>query len=333
MSDANSSDPAAVYNAVNDAVNDVLIDQNSLVKGISVALLTGGHVLIEGVPGVGKTLGAELFARATGLAYGRIQMTPDVLPADITGTHIYREATGEFELQEGPIFTNVVVADEINRATPKTQSALLEAMQEGTVTIDGETRQLPTPFLVIATQNPIEYEGTFSLPEAQRDRFQLKLTVEPPDRDGELELLDRFDATPDLGPDSITQVVETNDLLAARETVADVYVAQSVKSYILDLIAATRSSDELAHGASPRAALSVLNVAKAQAALNGRSYVIPDDVKSFATMTLSHRLVLGTSAELSDRDTTAILEDILDETPVPSESESYTPANSTETTN
>lgn len=326
MSEAEDSDPAAVYTAVDDAVSDVLIDQNSLVTGISVALLTGGHVLIEGVPGVGKTLGAQLFARATGLEYGRIQMTPDVLPADITGTHVYRENTGEFELQEGPIFTNVVVADEINRATPKTQSALLEAMQEDTVTIDGETRSLPTPFLVIATQNPIEYEGTFSLPEAQRDRFQLKLTVEPPDRDGEMQLLDRFDAAPNLGPDDVTQVVTAEDLLSARETVAAVHVAEPVKAYILDLIEATRTSDELAHGASPRAALSVLNVAKARAALDGREYVIPDDVKSFATMTLSHRLVLGTNAELSDRDAPDILTDLLDETPVPSTAESFAPS-------
>ena len=325
MSESASSDPAAVYAAVDEAVQDVLIDQNSLVTGISVALLTGGHVLIEGVPGVGKTLGAQLFARATGLEYGRIQMTPDVLPADITGTHVYREATGEFELQEGPIFTNVVVADEINRATPKTQSALLEAMQEDTVTIDGETRPLPSPFLVIATQNPIEYEGTFSLPEAQRDRFQLKLTVEPPDRDGEMALLDRFDAAPNLGPEDVSQVIDTADLLAARDAVAEVYVSEPVKAYILDLIAATRASDELAHGASPRAALSVLNVAKARAALEGRTYVIPDDVKSFAIMTLSHRLVLGTSAELSERDASTILRDILEETAIPSTTESFTP--------
>jgi len=328
MSNDSSGDPAAVYEAVNDAVSDVLIDQNSLVAGISVALLTGGHVLIEGVPGVGKTLGAELFARATGLKYGRIQMTPDVLPADITGTQIYREPTGEFELQKGPIFTNIVVADEINRARPQAQSALLEAMEEKQVTIDGETRSLPTPFLVIATQNPIEFEGTFSLPEAQRDRFQLKLTIDPPDRDGELKLLDRFDAAPNLGPADVPQVVNTDDLLAARETVAEVYVSQAVKAYILDLIAATRASDELAHGASPRAALSVLNVAKAQAALNGRSYVIPDDVKSFAKMSLSHRLVLETSAELGDRDATAILADILDETPVPSSSDTFAPVDS-----
>lgn len=329
---SSTSDPAAVYESVSNAVSDVLIDQNSLVSGISIALLTGGHVLIEGVPGVGKTLGAQLFARATGLNYGRIQMTPDVLPADITGTHVYRETTGEFELQEGPVFTNIVVADEINRATPKTQSALLEAMQENTVTIDGETRSLPTPFLVIATQNPIEYEGTFSLPEAQRDRFQLKLTVEPPDRDGEMKLLDRFDATPDLGPDDITQVVETADLLAARKTVADVHVSTPVKAYILDLINATRTSDELAHGASPRAALAVLNAAKAQAALSQREYVIPDDIKSLATMALSHRLVLGTSAELSDRDTGTILTDILEETPVPSASESFAPTDGSGTT-
>ena len=195
------TEPEAVHEAIEREAARVLIGNEDIVEGITIAALTGGHILLEGVPGVAKTTIANLFARSSGLEYHRIQMTPDILPADITGTHVYREQTGEFELQRGPVFANLVVADEINRATPKTQSALLEAMQEGTVTIEGETLRLPDPFMVIATQNPIEMEGVFTLPEAQRDRFQLKLLVDLPDRDDERELLDRFDTSPRAGPE------------------------------------------------------------------------------------------------------------------------------------
>jgi MoxR-like ATPase len=312
------SEPAAVYEAIQEEVGTVLIGNDDVVEGLAVALLTRGHVLLEGVPGVAKTTIANLFARTTGLDYTRIQMTPDILPADITGTHVYREATGAFELQRGPVFANVVVADEINRATPKTQSALLEAMQERRVTIEGDTHALPEPFLVIATQNPIEMEGTFTLPEAQRDRFQFKLTVDLPDRADEHEVLDRFDATPALGPDAVQQVVEPADLVSAREAVADVYVADAVKEYVLDLVAATRESPDVEHGASPRASLAFLNAGKARAAIRGREYVIPDDVKALAVPILVHRLVLSTDAELSDVSAAEVVASVVESVPPPS---------------
>jgi MoxR-like ATPase len=294
------SDPEAVARAVREEIGTVLIGNEDVIDGLTVALLTRSHVLLEGVPGVAKTTMANLFARATGLGYKRIQMTPDVLPADVTGTHVYREATGEFDLQKGPVFSNVVVADEINRATPKTQSALLEAMQERRVTIEGDTHDLPDPFAVIATQNPIEMDGTFELPEAQRDRFQFRFVVGLPDRDAERELLNRFDADPDLGPEDVEQVVTPGEILAAREAARETYVSDAVKGYILDLVAATRESPDTEHGASPRAGIAFLNASKARAAVEGREYVIPDDVKLLAEPVLAHRLVLSTDAELGD---------------------------------
>jgi MoxR-like ATPase len=292
------TDPAAVHEAIREEVSTVLIGNEEAIEELTIALLTRGHLLMEGVPGVAKTTIANLFARASGLEYTRIQMTPDILPADITGTHVYRETTGEFELQKGPVFANVVVADEINRATPKTQSALLEAMQERRVTIEGDTHDLPDPFAVIATQNPIEMEGTFELPEAQRDRFQFRFVVDLPDRETESELLDRFDADPDLGPADVEQVITPEAIVEARETVREVYVSDAVKGYILDLVAGTRESPDTEHGASPRAAIAFLNASKARAAIDDREYVIPDDVKTLAEPVLAHRLVLSTDAEL-----------------------------------
>jgi MoxR-like ATPase len=304
--------PDEIYAALDAEIGSVLIGKEALVEGLTVSLLTRGHVLLEGVPGVAKTTLARLFARASGLEHTRVQMTPDVLPADVTGTHVYREPTGEFELQRGPVFANVVIADEINRATPKTQSALLEAMQERRVTIGGETLSLPEPFMLIATQNPIEMEGTFELPEAQRDRFQLKLTAALPDREEGRELLDRFDDDPDLGPEAIDRVVTAEEVLAARETVADVYVDDAVKEYVLDLVAATRDDPNVEHGASPRAALAFLDAAKARAAIEGREYVIPDDVKALAEPILVHRLVLSADASLSDVSADEVVAEIED---------------------
>jgi len=306
------TDPAGLYDEIAAEIGKVLIGKAEIIERLTIALLTRGHVLLEGVPGVAKTTGANLFARASGLEYNRIQMTPDTLPADITGTHVYREATGEFVLQKGPVFANVVVADEINRATPKTQSALLEAMQERTVTIEGDTLSLPAPFMVIATQNPIEYEGTFALPEAQRDRFQFKLTAGLPTRDEERELLDRFDADPDLGPADVREVVTPADLLEAREAVEAVHVDPKVKEYVLDLVAATREHPDVEHGGSPRASLAFLNAGKARAAIHGREYVIPDDVKSLAAPILVHRLVLSTDAELSEVSAETVVAGIAD---------------------
>ena len=305
------TDPSALYEDVRSEMSRVLVGHEDIIESITIALLTRGHVLLEGVPGTAKTTMANLFADVSGLEYSRIQMTPDILPADITGTQVYRENTGEFDLQRGPVFANVVVADEINRATPKTQSALLEAMQEDTVTIEGATLDLPTPFLVIATQNPIEMEGTFELPEAQRDRFQFKLTVGLPDRDEESELLERFDREPTLDASDVEQVVSVENVLAARKAVQDVYVDERVREYVIDLVGESRTHPDVEHGGSPRASLAFLDATKARAAIRGREYVIPDDVKALAEPVLSHRLVLNADAELGDVSPEEVVEEVL----------------------
>jgi len=312
------TDPADLYERIQSEVSTVLIGKDEIVETLTVSLLTRGHILLEGVPGVAKTTLANLFARATGLEYNRIQMTPDILPADITGTYIYREQEGSFELQRGPVFANLIVADEINRATPKTQSALLESMQERTVTIEGNTLDLPDPFMVIATQNPIEMEGTFELPEAQRDRFQVKLTVDLPERAEESQLLDRFDADPQLGPAGVERVVTVGEIQEARDAVREVFVADVVRDYILDVVEETRSNPDVDHGASPRASIAFLNTAKARAAIHGRSYVIPDDVKAMAEPILSHRLVLSTDAELGNVNRADVVEAVLANVTTPS---------------
>ena len=316
--DSEARPPEELYDAIRAEIDRVLIGNERAIEHLTIALLTRGHVLLEGVPGVAKTTLANLFARVTGLTYNRIQMTPDILPADITGTHVYREHSGEFELQRGPIFANLVVADEINRATPKTQSALLEAMQERRVTIEGETLTLPTPFMVIATQNPIEMEGVFELPEAQRDRFQFKLTIDLPEREHERQLIDQFDADPDLGPESVEQVVAVDHLVAARAIASDVHIASPVKEYVLDIVGATREHPDVAHGGSPRATLAFLEGAKARAAIHGREYVIPDDVKALARPILVHRLVLSTDADLSNVAASDIVAEIVDSIEPPS---------------
>ena len=312
------SEPGELYDAIYDEISTIIVGHEELVEHLTVSLLTGGHILLEGVPGVAKTTLANVFARASGLEYNRIQMTPDILPADITGTTVYRQQTGEFELQRGPVFANVVVADEINRATPKTQSALLEAMEERHVSIEGETLKLPEPFMVIATQNPIEMDGTFELPEAQRDRFQLKLTVDVPKRTEEQTILDRFDEQPTLDPGTVSQVVEQEDLDAARDIVGDIHVEESVRDYIIDLVEATRSHPDVEYGASPRASLAFLQTGKARAAIHDRQYVIPDDIKALAVPVLVHRLVLNTDARLSNVSPREIITDILDEIVPPS---------------
>ncbi|WP_135854097.1 AAA family ATPase [Halorussus salinus] len=324
------TEPAAIYEDLRDRVGTVLVGNEEIVEGLTISLLTRGHVLLEGVPGVAKTTIALLFAEATGMDSNRIQMTPDILPADITGTNVYREATGEFDLQRGPVFTNLVVADEINRATPKTQSALLEAMQESAVTIEGETLSLPEPFLVVATQNPVEMEGTYELPIAQRDRFQFKFTVGMPDADDEMALLDRFDQSPDLGPGDVSPVVSTADILDARETVEEVHVERAVKEYLLGLVGATRESPDLEYGASPRTALSFLHATKARAAIRGRDYVIPDDAKALAEPLLAHRLTLSAEAELGDVTVEDVVADVLASVEPPSGPEDPTESGASE---
>jgi MoxR-like ATPase len=311
------SSPAELYEAIREEAAEVLIGNENIIEGLTVAVLTRGHVLLEGVPGTAKTTMASLFARATGLGYRRIQMTPDILPADITGTNVYREATGEFELRRGPVFANTVVADEINRATPKAQAALLEAMQEGRVTIEGQTLSLPRPFMVVATQNPIEMEGTFSLPEAQRDRFQLKLLVNLPSRENERTLFDRFDSNPGLDVDVVEQVTTPEAILEAREAVTEVYVDEKVREYVLDIVSASRETPDVEHGASPRATLAFLNAGKARAAIQGREYVTPDDIKTLASAVLRHRLILSTDAQLSDLKPDEVVEDVLSSVTAP----------------
>lgn len=306
------SSPETLYQAILEEASDVVVGNEPVIEGLTIALLTDGHVLLEGVPGVAKTTIANVFARAIGLSYSRIQMTPDMVPADITGTTMYRQQTGEFELQRGPVFANVAVADEINRATPKTQSALLEAMEESTVTIGDETLPLPDPFMVVATQNPLEMEGVFELPEAQRDRFQLKYVVELPGRNEERRLLNRFDDAPSLSAADISDVISESELQSARETVETVHVADPVKEYVLDLVEASRSAAALQHGGSPRASLAFLSASKARAAIHGRNYVIPDDVKVLALPVLRHRVIRSTDAELADRSVDEIVEGIVE---------------------
>jgi MoxR-like ATPase len=315
------SDAGAVYTAIREEVDRVLVGNDHIIEGLTIALLSEGHILLEGVPGIAKTTTAALFARASGLDHARIQMTPDVLPADITGTKVYRESTGEFETRTGPIFSNIVLADEINRATPKTQSALLEAMAERTVTIEGDNRELPTPFIVVATQNPIEMEGTFTLPEAQRDRFQQKLSMGLPERDDERALVDQFDTDPSLAPKTIEQVVSPQELLEARSDADAVHVEPSIKEYFLDLVAATREHYSVEHGASPRSSIAFLRAGKARAAIHGRDYVIPDDIKALAHPILVHRLVLNTDAEISGVAPETIVDDVLSSTPAPPQAE------------
>lgn len=311
------SDPADLYETIRTEIETILIGNDAVVEGLTVGLLTRGHILLEGVPGVAKTTVANLFARAAGLDYTRVQMTPDILPADVTGTEVYRQQTGEFDLQRGPVFSNIVVADEINRATPKTQSALLEAMQERQVSIGGESLALPDPFMVIATQNPVEMEGTYELPEAQKDRFMLKYTMDLLDFDDEVSVLDRFDKSPELGPGNIEQVVSAEELLDARETVRNVYVVDEVKEFIVRVVAATRESADVAHGGSTRASLALLNGGKARAAIQGRDFVTPEDVLALVEPTLQHRLLLTTDADVSGRSVTEVLDAAIESVAVP----------------
>jgi MoxR-like ATPase len=278
-------------------VRGVVVGQDAVVEPVLAALAVGGHVLLEGVPGVAKTLLANTLARALGIDFSRLQFTPDMLPSDVTGTMTLRG--GALEFRPGPVFANVVLADEINRTPPKTQAALLEAMQEGQVTIDGEPRPLPDPFLVIATQNPIEYEGTYPLPEAQLDRFLVKVDVGYPDEAAELRMLqlDRHGlSSAALG--RVRKVASADELRAARQAVGSVTVSDEVAAYVLAIVRQTRSLPSVSLGASPRAAVHLLEAAKAAAAMAGRGYLTPDDVARLATPVLRHRLILSPEAEL-----------------------------------
>lgn len=297
-------------------VERAVVGKRDLLEMLMAAALSGGHVLFEDYPGLGKTLIARSFAATLGLEFRRIQFTPDLLPGDITGGYVLNREKNDFELRQGPIFTNVLLADEINRASPKTQSALLEAMQEVQVTLEGQTLRLPEPFLVLATQNPIEYEGTFPLPEAQLDRFMLKLTVGYPSLDEEREILSR---RRQRKQDELllSAVVEVQQLLDMRTAVEGIHVDADIERYIAALIHATRQDRRVAVGASPRGGLAFLKLARANAALEGRAYVLPDDVKRFAVPVLTHRLILQPEYWMSQTVGLEVIHDVLEKTPVP----------------
>ncbi|WP_439025436.1 AAA family ATPase [Haloarchaeobius sp. DT45] len=298
-------------------VSRAVIADQTVLETIFTGIVSRGHVLLEDVPGTGKTLTAQSFAAALGLSFSRVQFTPDLLPADVTGTYVYNEQTGEFEFNEGPIFANIVLADEINRASPKTQAALLEAMEEKQVTVDGETWELPDPFFVIATQNPVEQgEGTFPLPEAQQDRFLVKTSLGYPETDGGVEMLMRRGERDEQAPQA-QQAIAADDLRAMQAVPEQVDVTEDVARYVVELVEATRDDPRVTVGVSPRGSVRLYEMARSWAALSGRNYVIPDDVKAVAHPVLDHRLVLTPDARVNDVTKAAVVEDVLDEVPVP----------------
>lgn len=298
-------------------VGSVVVGKDEVVELLAVALLTGGHVLLEDVPGTGKTVLAKSLARSLDVAFGRIQFTPDLLPSDITGVSLFNQKEQDFHFHPGPIFAQVVLADEINRATPRTQSALLECMEERQVTVEGVTRPLPRPFLVIATQNPVEQEGTFPLPEAQLDRFLLRLPAGYPSRREELALLDRFRQGSPL--EKLAPVLTPADVAAAQELVPAIYVSRVVQQYLVDLVRATREADGVELGVSPRGTLALMRAGQALAALRGRAYVLPDDIQHLAQPVLGHRILLAPQARLRGEGSGALLDRLLREVPVPAE--------------
>jgi MoxR-like ATPase len=304
--------------ALRGEVAKAVVGQDAVVTGLVIALLCRGHVLLEGVPGTAKTLLVRTLAASLSLDFKRVQFTPDLMPGDVTGSLIYDNRTSEFEFREGPVFTNLLLADEINRTPPKTQASLLEAMEEKQVSVEGTPRPLPDPFMVCATQNPIEYEGTYPLPEAQLDRFLLKLTVPVPSRDEEIAVLQRhaegFDPR-DLS--AIRPVAGAAELAAGRAAVRSVHVDPKVAAYVVDLCRATRQSPSLQLGASPRGATALLATARAWAWMSGRDYVTPDDAKALARPTLRHRIQLRPEAELEGATADGVLEGVLSTVPAP----------------
>ena len=315
-----SSPVAAIRDAadrIRENVGRVIVGRGDVIDLAVVALLCGGHVLIEDVPGIGKTMMAKALARSIGCSFKRIQFTPDLMPSDITGINFYNQKSGAFEFRAGPLVANIVLADEINRATPRTQSALLEAMEERQITVDGATMPLPAPFAVLATQNPIELEGTFPLPEAQLDRFLLRLRMGYPDEREEDAILQRFEADNPL--DVLAPVVEAADLARMAAALPAVRCEASVRGYITRITRATRDHTAVELGASPRATLALFRAARALAAIRGRDYLLPDDVKQLAVPVLSHRIMLSSQSRLRGRDAESLVREVLDEQPVPVE--------------
>jgi len=296
-------------------VERVIVGKHEEVELTLIAMLCQGHVLIEDVPGVGKTMLAKAIARSLGCTFRRIQCTPDMLPSDITGVSIYNQKTQEFEFRPGPIMAQIVLADEINRATPKTQSALLECMEERQVTVDGVTYPMARPFMVLATQNPIEYEGTFPLPEAQLDRFLIRVHLGYPEPQDEITILDSQRVVHPV--ETIDQVVDAETFMQAQQAVKEVYIDDLIKEYIVAIVNATRKHPDTYLGASPRGSLALYKTTQARAALRGRDYVIPDDVKALAEATLAHRLIISPSARIKNVDPRMVIDDILHSVPVP----------------
>ncbi|MCS7221346.1 MAG: MoxR family ATPase [Anaerolineae bacterium] len=313
----NTAKVQRIARAVRENVAQVIVGKDEVVELLLVALLCEGHVLLEDVPGIGKTTLAKTLARSLGCTFQRIQFTPDLLPSDITGVSVFNQKTGEFEYRPGPVMAQIVLADEINRAGPRTQSALLEAMEERQVTVDGVTRPLPRPFLVLATQNPVELEGTFPLPEAQVDRFLMRVAIGYPDREEERTILRRFRADDPLS--RIEPVVTAEEIRQASAICRQVYVHPALEDYILDMVRASRSDPAIALGVSPRGSLALHRTSQALAALRGRSYVIPDDVKHLAIPVLAHRLILSSEARLRGRSAVEVLKELLERVAVPVE--------------
>jgi MoxR-like ATPase len=308
-------DVQTIGQRIADNVERVIVGKHDAVELTVIALLCEGHLLIEDVPGTGKTMLAKSVSRSLGCAFRRIQFTPDMLPSDVTGVSVFNQKTLEFEFRPGPVMAQVVLTDEINRATPKTQSALLEAMEERQITVDGVTYPMKKPFLVLATQNPIEYEGTFPLPEAQLDRFMMRISLGYPDTDDEITMLDSQQHTHPIT--RIEQVVSAEELVRAQASIKDMYIDALVKEYIVRLVKATRKHPDVYLGASPRGSIALYRTGQARAAMKGRDFVTPDDIKALAMVTLAHRLIISPSARIKNVDPRAVIQEILDSTPVP----------------
>ena len=299
-----------------DEVGNVVVGKKNMLKYVVLGILTDGHVLFEDYPGLAKTVTAKTFAAAMGCKFTRVQFTPDLLPADITGTYVYSQKTGDFKLLKGPIFTDILLADEINRAPPKTQAALLEAMQERQTTLEGETYCLDRPFLVLATQNPIEYEGTYPLPEAQIDRFIMRLSVGYPDLGEEQEILNRMEHG-DISDIKINKVVTPEQIIAMQDSVQKVYIDKDIQNYIVNIVQATRSEPRVEVGVSPRGSIALFKLSKAHAAFHARDFVVPDDIKSIVVPALSHRLILKAEARIRGVKSETIVNDVVNRITVP----------------
>jgi len=300
-----------------DEVNRVVVGKKNMLKYVVLGILTDGHILFEDYPGLAKTLTAKTFSAAMGCKFTRVQFTPDLLPADITGTYVYNQKTSDFKLIKGPIFTNILLADEINRAPPKTQAALLEAMQERQTTLEGATYSLDKPFLVMATQNPIEYEGTYPLPEAQIDRFLMKLGVGYPSQEEEQEILNRIATAGDIHHIPVNPVVDSEHILAMQQTIGQVHIDKDLRNYIVKLVQSTRDEPRTEVGISPRGSIALFKLSKAHAAFYGRDYVVPDDVKNVALPALAHRIILKAESRVRGVKPEHVLNDLIKKLPVP----------------